>query len=205
MMKRILTSLALIAAAGSFAQAQSVRLAVRPDSKLWLEGGSNLHGWECQSSTLNATIDVAEAFKTSADFPKSLQKVDVKLPVSSLKCGHGGMEKNMYKALKADADPTISYILGTFEAVPSGDSYTIHTVGQLTVAGEQKTVKMDVTAERLADGSIKAVGSVPILMTDFGIQPPTAMFGALRTNNQVTVKFQLMVNAQTAVASIGEK
>src|SRR5512140_366104 len=101
MMKRILSSLALIAAVGSFAQAQSVRLAVRPDSKIWLEGGSNLHGWECQSSTLNATIDVAESFKTASDFPKSLQKVDVKLPVSSLKCGHGGMEKNMYKALKA--------------------------------------------------------------------------------------------------------
>ena len=56
MRKRMLTSLALLTLAGSIAQAQtSVRLAVRPDSKLWLEGGSNLHSWECSSTAIDAT------------------------------------------------------------------------------------------------------------------------------------------------------
>jgi hypothetical protein len=27
----------------------------------------------------------------------------VKVPVKSLKCGHGGMDNNLYKALNADA------------------------------------------------------------------------------------------------------
>lgn len=203
MRKRMLTSLALLTLAGSLAQAQtSVRLAVRPDSKLWLEGGSNLHSWECSSTAIDATIDVDPSFKTASNFPKALQKVEVKLPVTSLKCGHGAMEKNMYKALKADKAPAISYILGTFEAQPGeAKDFTVTTVGRLTVAGEERTVKMDVTAERLADGTVKAKGTVPILMTDFGIQPPTAMFGALKTDNKVIVKFELLVNTATAVAS----
>ncbi len=203
MMKRTLTSLALLAVAGSFAQAQStVRLAVRPDSKLWLEGGSNLHSWECQSSAIDAVVDVDPSFKTATDFPKALQKVQVKLPVTSLKCGHGGMEKNMYKALKADKAPAISYILGSFEAQPgAAKDFTVKTVGKLEVAGEERTVTMDVTAERLADGTVEAKGTVPILMTDFGIQPPTAMFGALKTDNKVIVKFELFVNTAQTVAS----
>lgn len=203
MMKRTLTSLALLALAGSVAQAQSsVRLAASPESKLWLEGGSNLHSWECQSRTIDATIDVDPSFRTAADFPKALQKVNVKLPVSSLKCGHGGMEKNMYKALKADKAPAISYILGSFTAEQGQASdYSVQTVGTLEVAGEERTVSIEVTAERLADGTVEAKGTVPILMTDFGIKPPTAMFGALRTDNKVIVKFDLLVNTNQTVAS----
>lgn len=203
MMKRTFTSLAFLVVAGSFAQAQStIRLSARPDSKLWLEGGSNLHSWECQSSAIDATIEVDPAFKTAADFPKALEKVQVKLPVTSLKCGHGGMEKNMYKALKADKAPAISYILGTFNAQPgAAKDYTVTTTGKLEVAGEERTVSMDVTATRLEDGTIEAKGTLPILMTDYGIKPPTAMFGALKTDNKVIVKFELFVNTAQTVAS----
>lgn len=203
MMKRTFTSLALLALAGSFAQAQSsIRLTARPDSKIWLEGGSNLHSWECQSSAVDATIEVDPSFKTAVDFPKALEKVEVKLPVTSLKCGHGGMEKNMYKALKADRSPAISYILGTFQAEPgAAKDFSVKTVGKLEVAGEERTVSMEVTATRLDDGTVEAKGTVPILMTDYGIKPPTAMFGALRTDNKVIVKFELFVNTAQTVAS----
>ena len=115
MMKTSLTSLALtalVAIAGS-SHAQSVRLAVGPDSKLWVEGGSNLHGWSCKASAIDAAIDVDEAFLTSTTItPTLLKKVTVKVPVRNLKCGHGGMDNNLYKALKADDSPEIS-VAGT--------------------------------------------------------------------------------------------
>lgn len=206
MTTRYLTSLALTALftiAGS-ASAQSVRLAVAPDSKLWIEGGSNLHGWSCKASSIDATIDVDEAFLKSTS-PALLKKVQVKVPVRNLKCGHGGMENNLYKALKADDTPDISYILGSFDVAPAtGDAFTIKSVGTLKIAGAEKSVNMDVTATKLADGSIRAEGELPVLMTDFGVKPPTAMFGTLRTDNKVTVKFSLLVGPQTLTASAGE-
>ena len=204
MMKRYFTSLALSALftiAGS-ASAQSVRLAVAPDSKLWIEGGSNLHGWSCKASSIDAMIDVDEAFLKSAS-PTQLKKVQVKVPVRNLKCGHGGMDGNLYKALKADASPDISYILGSFDVVPgAGDVFTVKSVGTLKIAGAEKTVNMDVSATKLADGSIRADGEVPLLMTDFGVKPPTAMFGTLRTDNKVTVKFSLVVGPQVLTAAV---
>ena len=208
MTKRYLTSLALTALftiAGS-ASAQSIRLAVAPDSKLWIEGGSNLHGWSCKASSIDATIEVDEAFLKSTS-PTLLKKVQVKVPVRNLKCGHGGMDNNLYKALKADDVPDISYILGTFDVVPSAaDSFTVKSVGTLKIAGAEKTVNMDVTASKLADGSIRANGELPLLMTDFGVKPPTAMFGTLRTDNKVTVKFSLLVGPQTiTAASAGDR
>jgi len=202
MTTRYMTSLALTALltiAGS-ASAQSIRLAVNADSKLWIEGGSNLHGWSCKASSIDATIDVDEAFLKSAS-PTLLKKVQVKVPVRNLKCGHGGMDNNLYKALKADDAPDISYILGSFDVVPAGDAFTVKSVGTLKIAGTEKTVNMDVTATKLADGSIRADGELPLLMTDFGVKPPTAMFGTLRTDNKVTVKFSLLVGPETLTAS----
>jgi polyisoprenoid-binding protein YceI len=208
MTKRYLTSLALTAVfaiAGS-AKAQSVRVAVGADSKLWVEGGSNLHDWSCKASSMDAAIEVDEAFvKSTTVSPSFLKKVQVKVPVRNLKCGNGKMDGNLYKALKADETPEISYILGTFEVVPSAatDSFTVKAVGALTIAGTEKTVNMDVTASRQADGSIRAEGTVPLLMTDFGVKPPTALLGTLRTDNKITVKFSLLVGPQTLTAALG--
>lgn len=207
MKTRYLTSLALFAlfAIPGAARAQSIRLAVGADSKLWIEGGSNLHDWTCRASSIDAAIEVDEVFlKTPAATPSLLKKVQVKVPVRNLKCGHGGMDNNLYKALKADDTPDISYIVGTFDVVPgaTSDSFTVKTVGALKIAGAEKTVNLDVMATRLADGGIRADGELPLLMTDFGVKPPTAMLGTLRTSNKVTVKFSLLVGPQAIAAAV---
>jgi hypothetical protein len=114
------------------------------------------------------------------------------------------MDNNLYKALKADDAPEISYTLSTFD-VASGatkDSFTVKAIGTLKVAGGEKVVNMDVIGVRAADGGITATGELPLLMTDFGVKPPTAMFGTLRTDNKVTVKFSLLVGPQTLTAAV---
>jgi polyisoprenoid-binding protein YceI len=204
MMKKLVTGLALTAlfGAGSVATAQSVRLAVGPESKLWIEGGSNLHDWSCMASAIDAQVEADEAILKTTPVPALLKKVSVKVPVRNLKCGNGRMDDNLYKALKADDAPQISYILGTFEVVPdSGSSYTLKTVGSLTIAGTERTVDMNVVTKRLDDGSLRADGELALKMTDFGVKPPTALLGTLRTHDDVTVKFQLLVGPQALSAA----
>ena len=193
--------------AGTVAAQQTARVTVAPDSKLWIEGTSNLHGWSCNASTFEARIDLdsAAAASLTAAPPKALKRVEVKVPVKSLKCGHGGMDDNLYKALKADDSPQISYILATFDAAPGDvkDTFTLHTFGTLTIAGAENKIAMDVSATRMADGTIKASGVVPIKMTDYGIQPPTAIFGRLKTGDEVKVNFELIVGAKAISAALG--
>ncbi len=199
---------ALITLAAAVGGAQeTTRVAVSSDSKLWIEGTSNLHGWSCKATTLDAALelDAAAAAQVATAPIKALKKVQVKVPVKSIKCGHGGMDDNVYKALKADETPDISYIMATFDAVPgeAKDSFTLHTVGTLTIAGKENRVSMEVLATRSSDGSIKATGMVPIKMTDFGIKPPTAIFGRLKTGDEVKVNFELSVGARAIAAATG--
>jgi polyisoprenoid-binding protein YceI len=201
--------LALIASSATVAGAQgTARVAVAPESKLWIEGTSNLHGWSCKATALEAAVelDAATATQISVAPPKSLKRVQVKVPVKSIKCGHGGMDDNLYKALKADDTPEISYIMATFDAAPgeAKDSFTLHTIGTLTIAGKENNLTMDVTATRMPDGTVKATGVVPIKMTDYGIKPPTAIFGRLKTGDEVKINFELSVGAKAIAAATGQ-
>jgi len=208
MMKHQIAAIALLAVIGTTLQAQeTARVPVAPESKLWIDGTSNLHGWTCKAEKLEASVDLdaAAAAQVSVAPPKALKRVQVKVPVKSLKCGHGAMDDNLYKALNADASPEVSYILATFEATPGDakDTFTLHTVGTLTVAGKENKVSMDVVATRLADGTVKATGMVPIKMSDFGIKPPTAIFGRLKTGDEVKINFELTVGAKAIATALG--
>jgi polyisoprenoid-binding protein YceI len=203
-----IAAVALLACVGTAARAQDTRVSIGSESKLWIEGTSNLHGWSCKATTLDAAIDLdaALAAQVSSAPPKALKRVHVKVPVKSLKCGHDAMDNNLYKALKADETSDISYILATFEAAPGevNDSFTLHTVGTLTVAGAENKIEMDVVASRTADGSVTAKGFVPIKMTDYGIKPPTAIFGRLKTGNEVKVNFELTIGPKALAAALAQ-
>ena len=198
-------ALALVAVIATAARAQSVaELPVGDDSRVWIEGTTNLAGWSCSATAVDATIAVEVAFKEDQDFPRYLKRVQVRVPVSALKCGHAQMEKSLRHALKADEANRPTYITATFDAVRDASDTTdapiVSTIGALAIAGQENPVKMDVGTTRLADGTIEARGTVPILMSDFGIQPPTALFGALRAGNRVIVKFAMRLGPDAIAA-----
>lgn len=198
-------TLALIAVVGATARAQSVaELPVGDDSRVWIEGTTNITSWNCSATAIDATIAVDVAFREDPDFPRYLKRVQVKVPVSALKCGHAQEEKSLRRALKADDGTGPAYITAIFEAVrdrsDAADALTVSTIGALTMAGRENPVKMDVGTTRLADGTIEARGVVPILMSDYGIEPPTAFFGALRASDRVVVRFAMKLGPDVIAA-----
>lgn len=197
--------IALVAFPAMTARAQSVaELAVGDDSQVWIEGTTNINSWSCSATAVDATIAVQVAFKEDPDFPRYLKSVQVRVPVSALKCGHAPMERSLRHALKADDAVGARFITATFEAVRDGSDATnalvVNTVGALAIAGRENAVKMDVGTTRLADGTIEARGAVPILMSDFGIEPPTALFGAVRAGNRVVVRFAMRLGPEVVAA-----
>jgi polyisoprenoid-binding protein YceI len=206
---RLLTTLLIFLGAlirmGSVASAQdksaTLRLPVRADSKLWLEGSSNIRDWTCKATAMEALIAIDANSVDSRDdaaVSKSLRGVDVIVPVRMLKCGDRHMEANMYTALKAPTLPEVSYIIADFEITPalSDDGLSVQATGRMSVAGVERPVSMTVKTERLPDGTRRARGTVPIRMTDFGITPPHPWFGVLRTANEVKIQFEIYVSPQ---------
>ena len=194
---RVLLSVLMIAATAASAGAQSVKMSLDPASTIRVDGTSNVHDWHAMSSEITASIQVAPPIAESR-----VESVTLSLPVTSLKSGKGGLDKNLYKALNAEKNPTITFVMKTYRATPQGDMYGAVITGILTVNGVEKEVTAEATMTTDGKGGLKAVGTSALKMTDFGVKPVTALMGTIRTRDAITVKFDLAGAAATAVAEL---
>ncbi len=173
------------------------RISVRNDSRLWLEGSSNVRDWTCRATALDATIEVSNADSSGRARSEVVKGVSVRVPVRMLKCGDRHMEAHMYAALNS-SDTAPGFITADVEQIPQSvvTGQMVDAEAKLTIAGVQRRVRMSVMSDVLADGTRRARGTVPILMTDFGITPPRPWGGLLRTADRVLIQFEIFIPAQ---------
>jgi polyisoprenoid-binding protein YceI len=164
-------------------------------------GTSSLHNWTVASATINGTAIFAGRFgaATSPDI-RSIQLV---IPVNTLKSTEGsGMDNTMYDALKTKQNPNITYALdsATLISGPSKDDPKYHykAAGRLTIAGWLRNVNLTLDLEPTDGGTLIISTQTPMKMTDYGMKPPTAMLGMIKSGDDVTVKvtWQLAVKGQ---------
>jgi polyisoprenoid-binding protein YceI len=198
---RVFRSLLILATTAAAAGAQGAKVTLAPASSITVEGTSNVHAWHAKSTELTSSISLA----VPASAGSKVESVTLSLPVTSLKSGKGGLDKNLYKALKAEQNPTITFVMKTYKAEPLGDAFAAVITGMLTVNGVEKEISATATMSGDARTGLKAVGSASFKMTDFGVKPVTALMGTIRTGDQVTVKFDLSGMAASAVAALPQQ
>jgi len=152
-----------------------------------IHGTSNLHNWDEQVVTVTGDGDI----DWNADASYDLNAMNIRMDVHSIKSTEGSMmDKNTYKALKADEHPQITFVLNApVKSIPVG----VHTIAakiELTIAGVTRTIDMNVTSAASARGNIIFEGAKTINMTDYGIKPPVALLGTMRTGDAITIKFK---------------
>ena len=100
------------------------------------------------------------------------------------------MDNNTYKALKADKHPNISYVAKTVAITRTDASgFSAKTTGSMTIAGTTNATDIAATVKINGDKTITVTGSKKIKMTDYKIDPPTAVFGTIKTGNEITISF----------------
>ena len=101
-------------------------------------------------------------------------------------------DQAMFKAMKADKHPMITFRLDSYTVESTANGVVVTPTGTLTVAGVEKTIDMVLDVKEVA-GALRVRGTRDLLMTDFGIKPPTMFMGMLKTDDKVTIKFELQI------------
>jgi polyisoprenoid-binding protein YceI len=159
------------------------------DYAITINGTSNLHNWDEKVKTVTGQGIVNFIDETSFD----LESINIKMDVHSIKSDMGSiMNNNTYKALKADANPQIIFTLTTpIKSIQTKSAEkTISAKGNLTIAGVTKVVDMQVKISMPEHGKLIFEGFQTIQMTDYGIKPPVALFGTLKTGDAITINFK---------------
>lgn len=154
-----------------------------------IQGTSNLHSWNESVETVSGIGMIS----WNGDGSFNLDAMSIMMDVHSIKSSEGAiMNNNTYKALKADADPEITLKLNVpVKSIQSeSGEIAIPTKASLTIAGVTRTVDIQVKVSLHGQQILTFEGSQTINMTDYGIDPPTALFGTLKTGNQITINFK---------------
>ena len=160
---------------------------------LSINGTSTMHPYTVSTKALKLTAGIATAADVKALFqPGALQGFELQIPLNTFTSDKDGLTKQMFKAMKADKHPVIAFKLGGYTVEPSPTGMTIKPSGTLTVAGVEKPIDMVLDVKE-QNGALHVRGSRDLLMTDFGIKPPTMFMGMLKTDDKVTIKFELQL------------
>jgi len=191
------TILVILFALTSTVQAQSQDFTLLEKSTMEIDGTSNIHDWTVDAQKINIDANFTFETLTAETAQNPVQSLTVSVPVKQLESGKGGMNRRMYDALKRDDFPNISFKLSSAEltdANADSTSFTLNASGTLTIAGVSKQVSFPVEGSMQEDGAYNFAGSYEIDMTEYNVEPPSAMFGAVKAGKMVTVRFDLFFN-----------
>ena len=152
-------------------------------------GASTLHDWKVST---NEIVEYPQSIDLGDDL--SLSDFGFKVSVDGMDGGRGpSMNKKIKKALKATTHPHVSFT--QTEAIhleSKNDGITVvNATGSLNIAGVEKEVTIELTATT-KESQLVFTGKYPMKMSDFDIEPPTAMFGQIETKDDITIEFELI-------------
>jgi len=173
-------------------------LTLQPQSRLWVDGSSNVRDFTCTSTALETHVQSSVAGAVSAVLAgtKAVESAELSLPAASLDCKNGKMNEHMLKALKAKENPTIAFRISSYQVAKAAAGVTGTAIGELTLGGVKKTITVAANATPGAAGAMRLTGAYTLKMTDFGIKPPSLMMNTMKVTDTVKIGFDLLLKGE---------
>lgn len=159
------------------------------DYAITIQGGSNLHNWVEKAGKASGNCEITWNSNGSA----ALNSLHLEIKSRSIVSTEGKLMNNKtYSALKAEKYPEITFTLSApVKAIlPDPRGYVFTVQGKLSIAGITKTLNIRVKAILTGHNKLTFYGTQQITMSDFGINPPKALFGMLVVYENLNISFK---------------
>jgi polyisoprenoid-binding protein YceI len=170
---------------------------LQPGSNMVVNGTSNVKDFACKADTMRVQIAATDAgaMKTILAAGHPALSATLTVPAAQLDCNNGTMNDHMRDALKMKDHPDITFRVDSFTTA-KGDSGVVASVhGTLTLGGTAKPITVVVHPLDGGSGMMHVAGSYSLVMSDYGLKPPTLMLGILKVHDPVQIVFDLLLKA----------
>lgn len=149
-------------------------------SSMSIIGTSSLHDWESKVNDFSLTGTINES---------TLSDIKVEVVTNSIESGRSIMNKKTFDALMAEEFPLIVFEASQLKI----NDDEVQGEGIVTIVGQSKSIPIKASIGMQTSSELYVIGEVKLKMTEFGIDPPTAMFGTLKTGDDITIKYELLL------------
>jgi len=167
-------------------------------SEMWLSGTSTVNSFECEAETLRFDHEVEHHIEGNGF---SVPGVSLVVPVRDLDCNNRRMNRDLRDALQADEYPEIRLDVFRMDLVPDAAADTekadvpqVAFHGKMTLAGVSRDITIRLSGWLDQFQRLHGRGTLDVKMTDFGVEPPTALFGLVKAHDDISIRFHLMAD-----------
>ena len=214
LIKRFLSILALIFPAGliSFtsshlnspiSSSSAFSYSLLQGSKVSIRGSTNVNDFVCFSQETYSPLS-GNFFINDVRNTITFEDVILNVRAESFECGNVVMNKNLCQTLRAEKYPFI--IVAPVQAgSKNGEALNFfqwtHMTCKLyiTLAGERRLQQIDFVAKQTSDGTYHFIGEHNISLSQYHLNPPSALFGLVKVKDIIIVKFDLVVQANASL------
>ena len=161
------------------------------DLTIWITGGSTLHDWKVKAEEVK---DFPSSLEVTSQEQFDINGFSFAVVVKSMDGGRGpSMNNKIYKALMADTHPEILFrqkSSAQFSLSESEGGWSASIEGTVNMVGQEREIEVVAKGEA-QENSIIFTGAIPLKLSDFDIEPPSAMFGQIQTKDDIVVHFEL--------------
>ena len=179
-------------------------VAILDPSRIFVAGKSNVNRFSCDCEQEFAVARPTCYWEAS---PPTLvfQNTRLRLRAENLDCGNKMMNRDLRSTLQADQHPEIRLELKRLQfsgnnitdAIgPDWTELTAYTA--LTMAGQTRPANIRFRARSVGHEVYELVGVHAVRMTDFGVEPPTAMMGLVKVEDRMEIHFKLWLSVRSA-------
>lgn len=176
--------------------AQNGKVQVSNESKLSIKGKSNVNEFSCESEH--------ELQQDALDFTYSVQAdtvtvngVSLSLEIDQFDCGKRAINKDFKSTLKYKEHPFIEIILNELVLSDSTDIIPQQAIVTIKIAGEEKQYSVPLNSFSSSEEYFIIGGNKILYMTDFGLDPPSPMFGLIKVDDELDIVFDLVIRRQS--------
>ena len=171
-------------------------LVLQPQSRLWIDGTSSIRSFSCKAGEVNAVVEASgpNAIQQLLAADKGVKTVSVTVPAEQLDCGNGTMNEHMRKAIKLSEHKSIEFSLSDYDVAKNADAVAGTIRGTLLLGGVTKPITLKAEGKP-EGGMIRITGVYELNMTDYGLKPPTLMFGRIKVGQTVKVNYDLLLKS----------
>jgi hypothetical protein len=168
---------------------------IEKNSNLSIEGKSNINSFSC-NVTEYLHPDTIVFYKEDQHQELYTVKGGITINVNRFDCHQRNITRDLRKTLKASESPIMKIDLLSISNF--SDGYTgqkIKGCVAIKLAGITRKMEIDYTVQTGNDGNLLLYGSRAVLLSDFRLTPPHKLAGLIKVEDQINVRFKLILRS----------
>jgi hypothetical protein len=165
---------------------------IEKSSYLNIQGRSNVNTFQCDvNQYLHAdTILLYKEGPAQEQYPV---KGGLVIQINRFDCHQKYMTSDLRKTLKAEQLPYMKIDLLSMGNLDPSANKNIKGTMAIELAGVKRKIAVDYTVRPAQNGCLHVQGNCRVLFSDFGLTPPQKLAGLIKVEQQIDVRFLLVM------------